>query len=86
MRTRINGWRVWVAILIICCVSCFKLQAQTTNSWVNPTSGKWETAGNWDNGALSLANAINIISVNTPAGGYTATTVPAFYYRIRLVP
>jgi hypothetical protein len=56
----------WVAVLVICRVSCFAVQAQTTNSWVNPTSGKWETAANWSAGAPSLADSANLITNANP--------------------
>ena len=54
--------------------------AQVTNSWTAGTSGKWETPGNWDQGAPNIAQSAvlisNLITKTVTIDSFTAAIYP----------
>jgi fibronectin-binding autotransporter adhesin len=57
---------IWLALVL----PLAQTVAQTTNSWTNAVSGKWETAANWSLGAPSISQAALLV---TNAGNKNVT-------------
>jgi T5SS/PEP-CTERM-associated repeat protein len=88
MRLRFsNGIRIAIRLVVIGCATvAWHLAAYgQTNSWINPTSGKWENASSWSLGTAPgigdsadlITNAGNSTVTNdaTTASGFPATMV-----------
>jgi len=59
---------LWLAISAITFFATTTHAALTTNNWIDPSSGKWETAGNWSLGVPSSSQSILIITNGSLSG------------------
>jgi len=56
------GRSVWLTLAVAVNVTVATISHAQTNSWIDPSDGKWEKAHHWDNGSPSDAQSAVIIS------------------------